>query len=324
MIHKIIILLLLISYTLADANEACLDIGSSSNEWWFVPELTWWETVIGSIIFVSGFFITVPQMVKIVRKRSSKGVSPEFMLLLSLNMICGFTNGTIFNYPYMESCPYVGYDICIPALLSWMHGVLMTVLSFITLTLVVVFFEKKSETRLYIVLGEYIFYLLLFIVAISLVSVSLFVTGNCSPFSQTLARVCGLIMMIIVTIQNIPQIITTCKFKTSGALSLFANVFNASFFIVVILFNALSTGQDITTFIGMICAFVFQVIITLLQIYYDYLLPKLGKKKTEDHITYDKLNDHDEEQSLQTNQIIQESMNEEKSLLDKTVDEDDD
>ena len=100
---KLFILFLLITYALANANEACNTEGSHSDDWWFVPELKWWETTIGAIILLSAFVVTVPQIIKIIRKRSSKGISPEFIFLLAFNMLCGFTNGTIFNYPYMKS-----------------------------------------------------------------------------------------------------------------------------------------------------------------------------------------------------------------------------
>ena len=176
--QKVILCLFLFIYsTVADANEACLDKGSHSDDWWFVPELEWWEITIGSIFIFSTLCVLGPQILKIVKRRSSKGVSPEYVLLVTCNSLCGFTNATIFNYPYMQSCPYVGYDICIPALLSWIHMIVMMSLEITNFTLVVLFHEEKRSKRFKIVVGYYCFYLIGLSYTITITMISIFVIG---------------------------------------------------------------------------------------------------------------------------------------------------
>ena len=236
----------------------------------------------------------------------------------SFNMICGLVNGTIFNYPYIESCPYVGYEICIPALLSWIHGIFISFMFFVTFTCVVVFYEDKKTTKFKVVIGYYLLYLIYIAASITVICVSIFVIGNCSTFAQTYAGICGSIMAIIVFFKFIPQLWTTFKNKSSGSLSLLGNIFGFAFLVVNILFNIFSTGQHLTTYIGMIVSFVFQVILILMQIYYDYLVPLCGKKKKEGlNKVYDRLDE--EENSMRTDIVNEESFDEGTSLLDREI-----
>ena len=115
----IFLLILLITQSFADATDACDDSGSHSDEWWFIPDLSWFEIVVGILIIIGSIIGILPQIIKILKLRNSKGLAPEFVLFVSLNTTCAFTNSTILNFPYMESCPYVGYDVCFSALLTW-------------------------------------------------------------------------------------------------------------------------------------------------------------------------------------------------------------
>ena len=55
---------------------------------------------------------------------------------------------------------------------------------------------------------------------------------------------------------------------------------------------AFSTGQDITAYLKFIVTIVILTIISCMQIYYDFIMPKLGKKIVVDgDKEYDKLID---------------------------------
>ena len=63
MIKEGIVLILLITQVFAGADDACKDIGSESDEWWFVPELTWFEIVVGCLIVLFTFISILPQLI---------------------------------------------------------------------------------------------------------------------------------------------------------------------------------------------------------------------------------------------------------------------
>ena len=285
MIQKYLLLFFFISTVFAGANDACTEEGSQSNsdEWWFVPELSWFETAVGVIIVLFTFIAVSPQIYKLIKRRSSEGLSAEYIFFLAINQIFAFTNSTIFNYPYMQSCPHVGYDICIPALLTWCQVLVSITMYFIMFTLLFIFFEKKSGTRWKVVIGYYIFYLLFLAFSAVMIPVAIAVIGNCSDFSQGYARAFGICAMVVTFIQYVPQLYTTFKMKTSGTLSLFANIIQVGGFVVMICFMLFSKDQDITSLLGFMVSLVLQSVLLLMQLYFDYLPKWCGKKKkTED------------------------------------------
>ena len=285
--------ILFITYVSANSSEACNPEGSHSDDWWFVPELAWWETLMGaSIIFFSGL-IMLPQCIKIIKNKSSKGVSPDFILLVSSNVVFGLVNSTIINYPYMESCPYVGYDVCIPALLSWGQSIMLVLIYYAVFILLFIFYEDKSSTRWKVVIGYFIGFHVFMIIALVLTALSVTVIDNCSTFSLVYAHASGVIGSILVFIQYLPQLWTTYKNKSSGSLSLTANLAPSIGFIFYILFMAFSTEQDFSAYLKYIVSLLVQGLLSCMQIYYDYILPKCGKLKEGDK-EYSKLIDDEE------------------------------
>ena len=55
-----------------------------------------------------------------------------------------------------------------------------------------------------------------------------------------------------------------------------------------------STGQDISAYLKFIVTIVIMTIICSMQIYYDYIMPKCGKKIVEDNKEYNRLLDDGE------------------------------
>ena len=181
----------------------------------------------------------------------------------------------------MESCPYVGYDICIPALLSWGYMVVMVVLYIIIFTLLMVYYEDKTSKKCKVVQGYYIIYILCSLCSVAIMIVSLTVFDNCSTSSQTYAIIFGYISSLFTVIQYLPQIVTTFKCKTSGSFSFLANMIGVAGQFVMVAFMAFSTGQDFTSYLRFILSFVLQSILALMQIYYDYI-PKWCNKQNDD------------------------------------------
>ena len=112
-----------------------------------------------------------------------------------------------------------------------------------------------------------------------------------------LAHSCGIVGCIIVCIQFIPQIYTTFKTKSSGSLSLFANLSQSTGMVVVVIFMSISTDQDFTAYLKFIVGSVIQFFLSFMQIYYDYILPRCKKNASTDLID-NKENQNGEETHL--------------------------
>ena len=84
---KLILFLFFIHYVLGDALEICeAEEGSQSysNEWWFVPELSGFEISLGINIIIFTIVAGLPQIIKLIRKRTSTGISHFYMFMISL------------------------------------------------------------------------------------------------------------------------------------------------------------------------------------------------------------------------------------------------
>ena len=199
--------------------------------------------------------------------------------MITVNSVCGFINSTILNFPYMDSCPHVGYGICIPALLSWMQFLASTSLYLLMHILFFIFFDDKKSKMWKFVIVCFIFYLVFLGGSIALIVLSVTVIDSCSTFTLLYARVAGIAGVVLVCIQFLPQIYTTYKNKTSGSLSLFSILIQAVGMIVIIIFMAFSTGQDFTAYLRFIVSCIIQSILASMLIYYDFIIPKCCKRK---------------------------------------------
>ena len=287
-----ILFIILFSITVsANSSEACNPEGSHSDDWWFVPDLGIGELIVGILIVIGTVGVLIPQLVKLIVKRSSEGLSSIFVSLVTINVTCGFINSLIINYPYIQSCPHVGYDVCIPALSS-LFQCFFLMLTWMTIYVsLIIFYKDKTSKQWKWVYGTFIGFIVLTIVLIVVMILSVTVLDNCSTFSLVYAHICGLVGVVFVCIQFLPQIYTTYKNKSSGSLSLAANISQAIGLIVVVFFMAFSTGQDISAYLKFIVTIVIMTIISIMQIYYDFIMPKIGKKVVDNNGEYSKLID---------------------------------
>ena len=279
MIKQYILFTLLISQVFAGATDACDDTGSHSDEWWFVPELSPFEIFVGCMIVLFTFISILPQCLKIVRRRSSMGLSATYIFLMACNQVFASTNGTIFNFPYMQSCPHVGFGVCIPSLLTWMQMITLLVMCFIEFTLFVIFFDDKKGKKFKVVVGSWFVCVAFICVSCVTVPLSVTVLGNCSSFSLGYARTFGLCSSFVTFVEYLPQLYRTWKCKTGGSMSILANSFQAFGFLVILCFMGGSTEQDITTVLSYIVSLVMHCLLVLMQLIYDYIIPFINKKK---------------------------------------------
>ena len=131
-----------------DGLPQCVNEGDrleDSSDFDFVEEMTWFEIALGILIIFFTFLCFLPQMFKILKRRDGTGLSPSFLLVLSFNQIFAFINATVTNFPTMHSCIYVGWQLCVPKLLSYFQIGMNIVLCYPIFALFIIFFKDKTS-----------------------------------------------------------------------------------------------------------------------------------------------------------------------------------
>lgn len=176
------------------------------------------------VLLAVGIFISyLPQHVKIIKRRSSEGLSPAFLLLGSLSAFAASVNIFLVTIPARRCCSS-GLTIfqCANSLVGLIQIFGQTV-GYVLIFFLCVFFTRnslrESQTdyhRLTINFYIFISYVtlnVLFIVYLYYIRHSM---GELSLF----ADISGIIATILSIIQYIPQIYTTFTIKHAGSLSI--------------------------------------------------------------------------------------------------------
>ncbi|EKE38459.1 PQ loop repeat protein [Entamoeba nuttalli P19] len=269
--YYFILITFFIHFVISSGIDACDTEHSGSDEYWYIPELSTLETIIGSLILIFTTVSILPQIIKIIRKKTSEGLSPTYLFLMVCNQIFATTNSTILNFPFMESCSDIGLSKCLPPLLSYFQFVSLVIMGFIEYTLFLLFYQGKHSLAFKRVILYYIIIILFFVFALIMVFISLTKIGICEPFTYYFAYVFGILSSVVTFVEYLPQLWKTFSTKSGGSMSLSANTFQTIGFLVVLCFMFFSTEQHVTTILSSVVSLIQHSLLVIMQIKYDYI-----------------------------------------------------
>lgn len=181
---------------------------------------------LGLLLAFAIFGSYIPQFVKIIKRRTSEGVSPDFLLLGSLSAFSALTNIFIVTIPARDCC-YAGcltFFQCTNSLMGFFQIFLQTFAAVLIFTLCILAtknsIRESHEDYKRLKTNHYIFS---FYVLINIVFVSYLRLRNDKHKMESLllfADFSGVFSTILSMIQYIPQFITTYKVKHAGTLSI--------------------------------------------------------------------------------------------------------
>lgn len=177
----------------------------------------------GIVLAVGIFLSYVPQHVKIIKRRSSEGLSPTFLLLGSLSAFSASLNIYIVTIP-ARNCCYIQLTKlqCLNSLVG-MIQIFFQSAGYILIFFLCTFFTRNSirESQISQQKLKIDFNILILYVVINLVF--LFYLLNLKKNKDVLslfADISGVISTFLAIIQYIPQLFTTYKIKHAGSLSI--------------------------------------------------------------------------------------------------------
>ncbi|AWU77561.1 uncharacterized protein C5L36_0D03005 [Pichia kudriavzevii] len=188
-----------------------------------LPPLRGFVLSIGLGVLIFGTY--VPQHIRILKRRTSEGLSPSYILLGSAASVASLINIFIFTMPARRCCPILTRYECMSSLSGFCQILIQTSGSLI-IFLLCIFATRESliESRadllqirrnFKILIG----YVLANVVTYEYIMLSSLSDDNLNRMFQ-LANLNGVASMLMALMQYIPQLFTTYSLKHPGSLSI--------------------------------------------------------------------------------------------------------
>ncbi|KAL0224500.1 hypothetical protein P9112_003890 [Eukaryota sp. TZLM1-RC] len=229
-------------------------------------DMTPTSITIGTLLLLGTILSTLPQHFRIIKKRSSHGISPFFLFLANVGQFSVALSSVIFGITHLEACSIVGFWKCYPTILAMLNLVGLFVIYFPITVLFLVFFDgKRKEFNLSVTL------LITFCTyAASLLFFSFYLFknyGKCNIYLLEIGSIAGLISTGINILQFVPQIIKTYKLKNGGSFSLAMLLIQAPGAAIMLFFLIIS-GENFSVWLSYFTSASQQLILLSLLIKY--------------------------------------------------------
>lgn len=246
--------------------------------------------IIGYIILFGIIGSYIPQYIKIVRKKSSNGISDKFLFIGYIGSIASFNNAFIFYFPEWKECH--GFWDCDTRTLGFSQLLFQCICFFIFYLLFMLYF---SDIELSICepcgpccskkLVAWILFLIsnLFLISLSITTFELTLHDLINIRTLNLyADILSGIVIGAALIQYLPQIYKTYSEKFPGSLSLITLGIQCPGSFAWTIFLAIQDGSNISTWLPYLVTATLQLILLILATFYYH-------KNKESRIKYEKL-----------------------------------
>ncbi|KJE91229.1 hypothetical protein CAOG_002395 [Capsaspora owczarzaki ATCC 30864] len=249
-----------------------MELVAETNDWPFgynctkslsdVPQAG--DVALGAII-VAGLFISyLFQIIEIIYRRSSKGISCFFLLLGTLNAFCLFDNSIVYQFDVIACCPEWDGSDCQKQLLKlYQLGLQFSSLVFIY-GLFLVFFPKRDESnaaewrRSCISAGVCFAAVSIFASIHAIIATQ---EGVQSSMLSHYADVLGYFGVGFVLCQFVPQIYKTIKEKSAGSFSIPMLIIQTPGSFIFMYFLATGHNPEVTSWLPILITGILQTIL---------------------------------------------------------------
>ncbi|ODQ63551.1 PQ loop repeat protein [Nadsonia fulvescens var. elongata DSM 6958] len=172
-----------------------------------------------SLCLALGIFISyLPQHIRIVRRKTSEGISPLFILLGVLSGTSAFFNVLLLSRSVIGCCSSISFGNCLAATLGVTQVGVQAVMMGMILILCVIFTRNQEDANGYHHIQIVSYVCATHLVLTSLVSMA--IIHYMPQYINSWATILGVSAAILTSFQFFPQIITTYKLKHVGSLSM--------------------------------------------------------------------------------------------------------
>ncbi|KAJ2316828.1 hypothetical protein GGI00_006922, partial [Coemansia sp. RSA 2681] len=103
------------------------------------------NTILTALLCVGTFLSYLPQHLKILKRRSSDGISPYFILLGTVGAGSNITNIVLLQFIALQCCTVQTYGVCIASLLGIFQVAIQGTMFYVTFVLYMTFFPDQNK-----------------------------------------------------------------------------------------------------------------------------------------------------------------------------------
>ena len=218
--------------------------------------------ILGYIILFGIIASYIFQYVKIIRNKSSDGISELFIILGYIGSISSWNNAYIFYLPEYTDCS--GYNQCSSEILGFLQ-LFSQWLCFLVLYIVFLFFYQNRKWK------SWAFFVCCNLLLISVFVVTYIISKKIIDYViiDTYADVLSTVTSTMVVIQYLPQIYVTFRDKDPGSLSLIMLLIQCPGSYIWTIFLALQDGSNYSTWIPFAITGTLQLILLGMGFYFS-------------------------------------------------------
>lgn len=234
-------------------------------------------TSVGACVFVGTIISLIPQLIRIVRLKTSYGISPFFVFITSISQVLVVLNVFCLHNADFFGVLQITPTRTIPRLLTFGNVFILWFLYLPIGLLYLIFFDRNErkkrnhksiqrEWKMGIVTISLLIFtsILFFIIYFIMGLMTGFSSNAVIRYGQTL----GTMSSIATIFQYLPQFIETCKIKDNGSLSLVTLAIQAPGGTINAIFMMVGNSDSWTTYISTFSSAIQQWGLLLLCIFY--------------------------------------------------------
>lgn len=212
-----------------------------------------YEEVMGILLIIGCILAVIPQHVRLLRTKSSEGLSYMYLFLSQINQFSSVINAVLLKFGQIRACFAVGLGKCTPSVLTLYQLFGIWAINFPIYWWFLLYFKldgtasKKREWMAARVLFGVFF---LYGVAVSVVSYALLhVYGECGNAVLYFGFSMGMTSTVLTVVQWTPQIWQTWRMQDGGSLSTLMLCLQAPGSLVIVYFLVFSSQENWTTWL---------------------------------------------------------------------------
>lgn len=230
-----------------------------------------------SIIIIGAIVSMLPQVIKVVRRKTSHGIAHLFGFLSAMQHIF-----VVWNYFFLHNADFIGllqvpFGFAWQRFLSFLNYFVIFIFYLPVFHLLVQLFDRAyrknysatTNRRSFIMIVSL---LLIYYLSVGVISVIFFVTGFLKGYHseaiQSIGKIIGTSAIFFSVTHYLPQFITTCRLKGEGSLSIIMLSLQAPGGLISAAVMAFGQREHWSTFLCMLVASAQQVLLLVLCIFY--------------------------------------------------------
>jgi len=224
---------------------------------------------IGSFIILTIFTTYLPQYYKIIKSKSTEGISNHYIFLGNVSNFTNFYGTLLLNYTIVDCCNYVSAGDCANILLP-IYQMFSPWGAIFIMYIIYIYYDKSDQNGIKKSLIYFVWFIAVFIFLFGIVGMALILRynnfkNNINAFGNFL----NILSTISCVVYMLPQIVMTYKNKSIGNLSLISLGFQAPGSLLVFIYQNIVSKAPISIGIPYFFSFIFQTILLVMGLYYE-------------------------------------------------------